>query len=341
MAINVSIEFFYYPKSATKEELRQHLLSYGFMSSKDLIRKWPEGSLNFYWFQEKDYKSITGVEATIFPPSDEIKAKRGECEWAIHTRTHMSAGPFDKEHQNNVIRSARKKFGGSFINDWYGKNRYTPIEKDLKGPRGRGVFASYQLATSQLNAVKFALPQPSIPSIPDNRLNRLLSRNDPSRVLYNALVPFSIAALEYFFGNSFKILLHYDEKAQKKLKEQSRKIDMQDVWEISSGTKTIEDIIASWYSFQNLQSTSAAFKDWFGIDLWKFLRQRKKVGRRIILLEKQFNSIIQFRHGVVHRFELDLDLSRDEIIEVFDTAVVLIEAFVDFLETDRNIKIRD
>lgn len=116
-----------------------------------------------------------------------------------------------------------------------------------------------------------------IPPIPDKELNRLVSRMDPSRVLYNALVPFSIAALEYFFGNTFKILLHYDQKAQKKLKEQSRKIDIQDVLEISTGTKTVEDIIANWYSFQNIQSTSAAFKDWFGIDFWKFLRQRKKL----------------------------------------------------------------
>ena len=109
------IEFFYFPKFATKEDLRQHLLSYGFKSSKDLFRKFPEGSLSFYWFEEKDYKSITGVEATIFPPSEETQAKWGKCKWALRTRTHMSAGPFDKEHQNNVVRSARKNSEEIFI----------------------------------------------------------------------------------------------------------------------------------------------------------------------------------------------------------------------------------
>ncbi len=334
----MSIEFFYYPKAASRE----HLLLNGFKSHKDLWRKWPDGSLNFYWFDEKDYKSITGVEATIFPPSDDIKAERGECEWAIHTRTHMSASAFDKEQQNNVIRSARKKFGGIFINDWYGKNRYTPIEKDPRGPIGRGIFASYQLVTSKLDDIKKTLPQPLIPPVHDNKdLSQLISRVDPSRVIYNAMVPFSVAALEHFFGKSFKILLHYDEKAQKRLQEQSRKIDMQDVLAISSGAKTIEDIVADWYSFQNIQSINAAYKDWFGIDLWKILRQKRKVGHRIILLERQFNNIIQFRHGVIHRFELDSDLSRDEIIVILDSAIILVEAFIDYLETDRNIKIRN
>ena len=63
----MSIEIFYYPKTASREHLHEHLLQHGFKKSKDLFRKWPEGSLNFYWFDETDYKSITGVDATIFP----------------------------------------------------------------------------------------------------------------------------------------------------------------------------------------------------------------------------------------------------------------------------------
>src|SRR5450759_196852 len=163
----MSIEIYLYPKSASREQLREHLLSHGFKNSKHLW-KWPVGSLHFYWFDGKDFKSITGVEATIFPPSDEIKSERGECEWAIHTRTHMSASSFDKEQQNNVIRGARKKFGGNFINDWYGKNRYTPIEKDLKGPVGRGIFASYEFVTSQISVIKSSLPQPVFPPVSEN-----------------------------------------------------------------------------------------------------------------------------------------------------------------------------
>ena len=337
----MSIEVVLYPKSATREQLQEHLASCGFQSSSHLW-KWPEGSLHFYWFDAEDYKSITGVEATIFPPSPEIKAVRGECDWALHTRTSIAASPFDLDQQNTVIRTARKKFGGYFINDWYGKNRYTPVEKDRKGPIGRGICASYEFVKDKLEAVKFSLPQPAIQDLPeDENIKHLLTQQDPTRVLYNALVPFAVAALEHFFGQTFRIFLHYDEKAQKRLQEQSRKVEIQDVLAISAGYKTIEDIVADWYSFQNIQSINVAFKDWFGIDLWKILRRKRKIGRRIVLLEKQFDNIIRFRHGVVHRFEFDLDLSREQISEVLETAIVLVEAFIDYLEKERNLKIRD
>ena len=68
---------------------------------------------------------------------------------------------------------------------------------------------------------------------------------------------------------------------------------------------------------------------------------KEKIGKRIILLEKQLNNIIQFRHGVIHRFELDLDVNRDEIITILDSAIILMEAFIDYMETDRNVIIRN
>ena len=41
-----------------------------------------------------------------------------------------------------------------------------------------------------------------------------LAQTDPTRVLYNALVPFVLAALEHFFSQAFRILLRYNDKAR-------------------------------------------------------------------------------------------------------------------------------
>jgi hypothetical protein len=327
---------------ATREQLREHLSSFGYLPSGHL-RSWPEGSLNYYWLERQEYKSFDGVEATIFPVASEKRDQYGGCEWALHTRTRVAASSFDLEQQNTIIRTARKKFGGFFINDAYGKNRYTPVEKDTRGPIGRGIFLSYEFVKDKLEILRYALPGPMIQNLPDkdSKIGKWMSQNDPARVLYNALVPFTVAALEHFFGQSFKIILRYDEKAQKRLLEQTRKIDMQDVIAIAAKEKTIEDVIADWYSFQNIQSITVAFKEWFNIDLWKILRRRKRVGRRVFLLEKQMNTIIQFRHGLIHRFEFDLDLNQEQIAEVIDTTLVLIETFIDYLEKERGIKVRD
>ena len=168
-----------------------------------------------------------------------------------------------------------------------------------------------------------------------------LARADPTRVLYNALVPFAVAALEHFFGQAFRIFLRYDKRAQRRLLEQSRKVEFSDAMSLAANTKSIEDIVADWYSFQNIDSIHRAFNEWFGIDIWKLLRQRRKVGKRIDWLEKRLKNLIDFRHGVVHRFELNLDLNRAGIEELLDLSILVIETFVDYVQSSLGEKIRD
>src|ERR1043166_6446681 len=129
----MSTEVTLYSASATKELLRRHLILLGYQPS-DHLWHWPKGSLHFQWFEAEDFKSIDGVEATIYPLSEDEKLKHGPATWALHTRTRASASSFDKEYQNHTIRTARRVFGGHFYNDWHGTNRYTPLWDNKKTP---------------------------------------------------------------------------------------------------------------------------------------------------------------------------------------------------------------
>jgi hypothetical protein len=338
----VSIDITFYPQSATKDDLRTHLVSCGFHKAGHFsLWAWPEGSLHFWWFDENDFKSADGVEATIFPPDGEEKKRQGCGDWALHVRTRSSASSFDREQQNNVIRTARKTFGGFFINEGR-KNRYIKVEPDKRSPAGRGIFQTYEFIKNQIAAVKYSLPQPlSITPEQDRLLGGILSQSDPVRVLYNALVPFAVAALEHFFGQTFRILLQYDAKAYDRLAEETRKVAIADVVAISQGTKTLEDIVANWYSFQSIAGIHRAFHEWFGVDFWEFLRKRNRIGRRITRLEERLDQVIKFRHGIIHRFEFDVELDRERIEEILDSILILIEVFIDHLEEDRGLAIRD
>lgn len=336
----MSTEVTLYPKSATKEHLRKHLLSLRYQPCSHL-RNWPKGSVHFYWFEAADFKSTDGVEATIYPPSENEQRKHGRVSWALHTRTRASASSFDKEYQNHTIRTARRIFGGNFYNDWHGKNRYTPLWDDKKSPASRGIFLSYERVLKNIEAVQYALPQPTHALSGEGKIAEALRRLDPVRLLYNALVPFAVAALEHFFGQTFKILLRYDERAQKRLAQQSKKIDIQDALTISRGHGSIEDVVAGWYSFQNVRSIHTAFREWFGIDVWRLLRKRKRIGRRIALLEQRLDELIQFRHGIIHRFEFNSGLAREQAFELLESSRVIIDVFVDYLERERGMKIRD
>jgi hypothetical protein len=105
--------------------------------------------------------------------------------------------------------------------------------------------------------------------------------------------------------------------------------------------KSIEDVVVEWYSFQRFESIHKAFSEWFGIDVWKVLRRRRRVGRRVGWLEKRFESLINFRHGIVHRFEVNVELERSDIEEFLDLSILLIETFIEHVETSRGERIRD
>ena len=168
-----------------------------------------------------------------------------------------------------------------------------------------------------------------------------LSEADPTRVLYNALVPFAIAAFEHFFSRCFKVLFRYHPQAQERLKVQSKKVELIDVLSIQSGTKKIEDVVADWYSFQNINSVHKAFQEWFDIDIWKIIRRKKKIGRRLRFLDVQFEQLINMRHGVVHKFLVDRQLRKEDVKEIFDLVLTVIDIFVDHLEHTRGKPIRN
>jgi hypothetical protein len=167
-----------------------------------------------------------------------------------------------------------------------------------------------------------------------------MAMSDPTRVLYNALVPFALASLEYFFCCCFKILLHYDPKAQKKLQTHSHKVDLEEVIAIKNGTRTIEDLVADWYSFQSIANIHRAFSEWFGIDFWTILRKRKKLGSKIALLESCLNYIIAFRHGIIHRMEVDYRLTKSQFEDIFAATLAIIDAFTECIEERRGCSIK-
>ena len=337
----MSIEIVLYPPKVGREPLCKFLKECGFDPCEHLW-SWPQGTKHYHWFSQVGFESFDGVEATVYPVKDSERELFPDSKWALHTRTRAAASTIDRKRQNAVIRSARKKFGGSFYNDWYGRNRYSPAEPDRRDAVARGIYLSYEHVRERVSALKFALPKPfeSMEKLRGTK-SEVLETFDPHRVLYNALVPFAVAAAEHFFSQCFKILLAYDEKAQQHLLEQKRKLELRDVIAIQNGQQTLEDVVAGWYSFQSISSIHQAFKQWFDIDFWSVVRRRKKVGNRLPILEKKFQQLIEFRHGLVHRFDLDLELKKENLEEILNLVMVLIDEFVTYLEKTRKVPIRD
>lgn len=206
----------------------------------------------------------------------------------------------------------------------------------------RGIYLAYTDITQHISAVRYTTPKPTqnLENLAGTKLASL-AEIDPTRVLYNALVPFAIASLEGFFSRCFKILLRYQPGAEEKILKQTKKVELKDVIAIKKGTRTIEDIVADWYSFQNIDSIHRAFSEWFVIDFWSIVRKPKNSGNKIQLLENQLNYIIDFRHGIVHRMEVNCQLTKPQVDDIFATILSVIDTFVEHLEKTRGTPIRD
>jgi hypothetical protein len=150
----LSVELTFYPKNASRELLEQHLLGFGFHKNPDLSSPF---AIEFSWYKTEDFLSFVGVEAGIVKFDD----PKAPCHFGIHTRTRAGASFADRECQNGIICSARKKFGGDFFNDWEGKNRYIKLDPDPRDAPARGIYIAYERTISDVRAVQYALPNPT------------------------------------------------------------------------------------------------------------------------------------------------------------------------------------
>lgn len=330
-----------YPQKATKNDLKTYIEGLGFQRCGHFW-DWPKGTLNYSWFDSEDFKSVDGVSADIYPVSVEDLKITGN-KWALHVRNRYIASWHDVKMLNDVLRGARKLFGGTIQGD-YGTNRYAPLWEDDSTPISRGVTAIYQHVKIKISAVKFALPDPSIKHRPpvEGKINDFIEFTkslDPSRVIYNGLVPFAVSMFEYFFSQIFQVLITYDQFALNKRDTHKLKVDFSTLLEVGNKYRTIESVIAESYTFQNLDRLNKAYKDWLDIDVRKILYKKRKIGSSITFLENRISEIIQHRHGVVHHFEIDSSLTKDGYIHILEAIEKSLVEFISFLEKKYGMKI--
>ena len=325
-----------YPKQASRSDLKVYLEELGFVKCKHFW-DWPPGTLNYSWSDEEEFRSIDGVSADVYPISDEEAEITGNP-WALHVRNLYGASWHDVKMLNDVLRGARKRFGGTIRGD-YGTNRYAPLWTDESTPISRGVASIYRRVDQDLRAVKSALPSSIRHQVDVDELDSKMrefeefTRSlDPVRVIYNGLVPFAVSMFEYFFSRVFRVLIAYDPYALKKRESHSLRVDFSIVLQVSGGSRTVEDVIAEAYTFQNLNQLNKAYRDWLNIDVRKILFKKKRIGRRVSFLEHRIAEIIQYRHGVVHHFEIDRSLTKEGYVAILDAVDASISEFLQFLE---------
>jgi hypothetical protein len=335
----MSVEITLYTKTATKTGLLKFLLANNFQKARHFLEEMntPE-TLHFMWFGFDNYESSAGVEATVYKSSLDDKSKYQCSDWILNTRTRSSGSYEDKQKQNEIIRKARKAFGGSFYNDWYGTNKYTNLNDYRKfSPLEKGISIIASNSLEKLAQINNCLinyrneMSETLSHLSAEGLRTLLITKDPSITLYNSLIPFLVSVLEYFFGQCFTTYVKYDLQSKNLLVDEKIKIGLSDVISILQKENSIEQIVAQSYNFQNIDSINRAFKKYVSIDILATLSKKKKVNGKVFRILGKVEEILDARHRFVHELDINYGLSKEiylNYVATIENAIrLMLEAF--------------
>jgi hypothetical protein len=283
----------------------------------DKVRK---GS--FYYFESKDYLSITGVLATIKTANDN--------QLHVFLRAQIFASNTDIVHFNKTAMQLRKRFGGYFVSD-FGRNRYI---HDVKTDRVKAEAGCHQAYTNFENNIttaiiyteyaRFDVQYPPIGEFPE------IDESNPTIISNNLVVPFLVSLAEEYFRSSFIALLKYSDKKDSILK--NSRIFSDDLIGISEQILTVEEAVARSKSFQNIDKIASNFKDLDQrLDIGGILK--KPYRRRKETLYTSMDNLFEQRHSQIHRNQIRLDYTNDKLQRDIDNLKISIErSYLHFID---------
>lgn len=165
----------------------------------------------FFWYDESDYRSWSGVELGIY------KTARGPVR--VTTRSSSSRSHWDLVHQNRTLKLLRDLFGGHFTTD-AGKNRYWRPDASPPSPLSGCYLARWRFNNNPQRASIYLIHRKLEGQIAKDAPSGLgfIDEINPRLLSNNMVVPYVIAVWEEYFRATFAACLRYSRQREAALK---------------------------------------------------------------------------------------------------------------------------
>jgi len=286
----------------TVEEIESVIIPLGWKKSDE--------EKSYYWYQTENLESTRGC--WLFYSFD-VEGEPEGTQLVFHSYSNAGRSYEDLEAQNNVIKLLRKNYGGSLYNPQEGNSSYltNDIPKLSKAEKACGlVFTHFQENLSRARLVANDNPKGKTNL---GGFDSYFLTLDTHILRNNMTIPFLVATLESFLKNFFIKYIESHSEIQERLFEKKSKIDYIQLKELLSGNKSIVEVEAEEYTFQNLFSANNAYKKYLEVDIFEILNKKKKYKNSYSIVRTVISELIELRHKIAHTAFIDVGLDKSRV----------------------------
>ena len=272
---------------------------------------------SYFWSDDSNYHSFTGVELNIYRENGII---------SVTTRSRVDRSYWDLQHQNKTIKLLKEYYGGTFTTD-VGKNKYLQPDREPPSNIEAGLYLSrweYHNAIIKLKFYMDCRNNKGDISTPEATGINYMDEINPQLLSNNFIVPYIVGAWEHYLKSSYIVLLKYANNRDRVFK--NIRLTYADLNSVSLKEKTIEECVADKLSFQRPTKIVEHFKaltDDFDLYATLIVPRGSRTINYNIIIEK----IIESRNNFVHTGKMDITISNTKIKKIindFETAGNLI-----------------
>jgi hypothetical protein len=238
------------PRAAKLGQLQEVIELLGYRRIRDNL-KIPNIVGSYFWHEENDYKSWSGVELQVY---------RKPTGLTVDTRSTVSRSYWDLKHQNKTLKSIRDLFGGHFETD-AGRNRYWRPDEPPPSALSSGCYlARWRFHNALGKANVYLMTRKLEGPIARDKSSGLLfiDERNPRLLSNNLLIPYVIAVWEEYFRATFSAVLKYSDQREGVLKK--ARLSHTQLEQIAVRRQPVERAVAECFSFQRPSAIGENFK---------------------------------------------------------------------------------
>lgn len=299
--------YLYSKKSPTKESIEQVIFPLGFEPEND-----PSG-MSYSWFKTDNYESLRGCRLYISKGDPKDKEIPRGTRTVFDSYSNAFRSYEDLAMQNNVIRKLKSAFGGSVYDPQEGRYGYIKNYITRLSPAEKRCGLVYGHLHNNLHRAKLGTSDLDPKFVGLKSIDERLPSLDKGLVTNNLIAVFLVSSLEAFLKDLFIAYVEMHPELQERIFNKSSKIDYQTLRELLEKEKTLVEVEADSYNFQNLQSANWAYSTYLKLNLFDLWNRKRKIGKRFHVIREVIEELIQLRHQIVHTAYLRVDFDGENV----------------------------